>query len=347
MEKKEYNPSDVGCNNGNYFGMPFTTEESALVLVSVPWGVTASYGGGQSYAPDAIIGASVQLDFYDPVSPDEWKKGIATAPIDYSLQDMDSLLRNDAKKVIKFLEEGGTIFEREMVPMRRSRVNSGSEEMNQKVFEQTTEWLNKGKLVGLVGGDHSTPLGFIKALGKRHEEFGVLHIDAHADLREAYEGFTYSHASIMYNVLKEVESVKRIVQVGVRDYCDDEVALVAGSEGRVVQFDDWRLAAARFEGTSWAEQCRKIVELLPEKVYVSFDIDGLSADLCPGTGTPVAGGLSFHQAVYLLDSVLRSGRRIIGFDLVEVAPRGEDDEWDANVGARMLYKLCGLILKYN
>ena len=347
MEKKEYNPSDVGCNNGNYFGMPFTTEESALVLVSVPWGVTASYGGGQSYAPDAIIGASVQLDFYDPVSPDEWKKGIATAPIDYSLQDMDSLLRNDAKKVIKFLEEGGTIFEREMVPMRRSRVNSGSEEMNQKVFEQTTEWLNKGKLVGLVGGDHSTPLGFIKALGKRHEEFGVLHIDAHADLREAYEGFTYSHASIMYNVLKEVESVKRIVQVGVRDYCDDEVALVAGSEGRVVQFDDWRLAAERFEGTSWAEQCRKIVELLPEKVYVSFDIDGLSADLCPGTGTPVAGGLSFHQAVYLLDIVLRSGRRIIGFDLVEVAPRGEDDEWDANVGARMLYKLCGLILKYN
>lgn len=347
MEKKEYNPSDVGCNNGNYFGMPFTTEESALVLVSVPWGVTASYGGGQSYAPDAIIGASVQLDFYDPVSPDEWKKGIATAPIDYSLQDMDSLLRSDAKKVIKFLEEGGTLFEREMVPMRRARVNSGSEEMNQKVYEQTTEWLNRGKLVGLVGGDHSTPLGFIKALGERYEEFGVLHIDAHADLREAYEGFTYSHASIMYNVLNEVESVKKIVQVGVRDYCDDEVALVAGSEGRVVQFDDWRLAAARFEGTTWAEQCRKIVELLPEKVYVSFDIDGLSAELCPGTGTPVAGGLSFHQAVYLLDSVLRSGRRIIGFDLVEVAPKGNDDEWDANVGARMLYKLCGLILKSN
>ena len=231
--------------------------------------------------------------------------------------------------------------------MRRARVNSGSEEMNQKVYEQTTEWLNRGKLVGLVGGDHSTPLGFIKALGERYEEFGVLHIDAHADLREAYEGFTYSHASIMYNVLNEVESVKKIVQVGVRDYCDDEVALVAGSEGRVVQFDDWRLAAERFEGTTWAEQCRKIVELLPEKVYVSFDIDGLSAELCPGTGTPVAGGLSFHQAVYLLDSVLRSGRRIIGFDLVEVAPKGNDDEWDANVGARMLYKLCGLILKSN
>ena len=347
MEKREYNPSDVGCNNGNYFGMPFGPEESELVLVSVPWGVTASYGGGQSYAPDAIIGASVQLDFYDPVSPDEWKKGIATVPIDYSIQDMDSLLRGDAKKVIKYLEEGGTIFESSMVPTRRARVNSGSAEMNCKVYEQTSEWLKKGKKVGLVGGDHSTPLGFIKALGEKHSKFGILHIDAHADLREAYEGFRYSHASIMYNVLQEVEQVEKIVQVGIRDYCDDEVALARNSEGRVVQFDDWRLTSERFEGTLWSEQCRRIVAELPEDVYVSFDIDGLSAELCPGTGTPVAGGLSFHQAVYLMDSVLKSGRRIIGFDLVEVAPRSEEDEWDANVGARMLYKLCGLILKSN
>lgn len=345
--KKEYNPSDVGCDNGNYFGMPFEVEDSELVLVSVPWGVTASYGGGQSYAPDAIIGASVQLDFYDPVSPDEWKKGIGTVPIDYSIQDMDSLLRGDAKKVIKYLEEGGTIFESSMLHTRRARVNSGSAEMNCKVFEQTDEWLSKGKKVGLVGGDHSTPLGFIKALAKRHKGFGILHIDAHADLREAYEGFRYSHASIMYNVLKEVEEVGKIVQVGIRDYCDDEVALVKSLNGKVVQFDDWRLASERFEGTLWAEQCRRIVAELPEEVYVSFDIDGLSAELCPGTGTPVAGGLSFHEAVYLIDSVVRSGRRIIGFDLVEVAPRGERDEWDANVGARILYKLCGLILKSN
>ncbi len=347
MEKKDYNPSDVGCSNGNYFGMPFTTEESQLVLVSVPWGVTASYGGGQNFAPDAIIGASVQLDFYDPVSPDEWQKGIATAPVDYSIQDIDSLLRGDAKKVIKYLEEGGTIFESSMLPTRRARVNSGSAEMNCKVYEQTSAWLMQGKLVGLVGGDHSTPLGFIKALADRHEEFGILHIDAHADLREAYEGFKYSHASIMYNVLNEVENVKRLVQVGIRDYCDDEVALAKASEGRVVQFDDYLMAAERFEGTTWAQQCEKIVEHLPEKVYVSFDIDGLAADLCPGTGTPVAGGLTFHQAVYLLDRVVKSGRRIIGFDLVEVAPREEGDEWDANVGARMLYKLCGLILKSN
>ncbi|MBQ8335468.1 MAG: arginase family protein, partial [Tidjanibacter sp.] len=90
-----------------------------------------------------------------------------------------------------------------------------------------------------------------------------------------------------------------------------------------------------------------MVECLPQKVYISFDIDGLAAENCPSTGTPVPGGLSFNQAVYLLDKVVRSGRKIVGFDLVEVAPANKDDEWDANVGARMLYKLCGLILKSN
>ncbi len=346
-ENNDYNPSDVGQNNGNYFGMPFTTEESDLVLVSVPWGVTASYGGGQCYGPDAIIGASVQLDFYDPVSPNQWKRGIATVPIDYSIQDDDALLRHDAAKVIQFLEEGGTLFEQSMVSTRRARVNMGSAELNCKVKEQTTEWLDKGKIVGLVGGDHSTPLGFIEALAERHESFGVLHIDAHADLREAYEGFRYSHASIMYNVMESVPAVTKLVQVGIRDYCDDEVEYAASQGGRVVQFDDYLLAAERFEGSTWAEQCERIVAQLPEKVYVSFDIDGLASELCPGTGTPVAGGLSFHQAVYLLDRVVRSGRRIIGFDVVEVVPCGEEDEWDANVGARILFRLCGLALRSN
>lgn len=344
---KDYNPNDVGAANGNYFGMPFTPEEAKLVLISVPWDVTASYGGGQSFGPDAIIGASIQLDFYDPVSPDQWRRGIATIPIDYSFQDKSAMLRGDAKRVIKYLEEGGTMIDSTMHPIRLTRINNGSEEMNAKVYEQTSEWINKGKLVGLVGGDHSVPLGFIRALAEHHGKLGILHIDAHCDLRKAYEGFTYSHASIMYNVLHEIPEVERLVQVGVRDYCDDEVALAKSMPERIVQFDDYALAKAEFEGTLWAEQCRKIVEQLPEKVYISFDIDGLSADLCPHTGTPVAGGLSFHKAVYLMDCVVRSGRKVVGFDVVEVVPGEKDDEWDANVGARILYKLCGLILKSN
>lgn len=343
---KDYDPNDVGVDNGNYFGMPFTPDEADLVLVSAPWDVTASYGGGQSFGPDAIIGASTQLDFYDAVSPNQWKRGIATVPIDYTIQDRSAMLRVDARRVIKFLEEGGTMLDSSLLPSRRNRVNHGSEELNTMVYEQTKEWLDKGKLVGLVGGDHSTPLGFIKALAEKHGPMGILHIDAHCDLRKAYEGFTYSHASIMYNVLNEVPEVEKIVQVAIRDYCDDEVQL-AESTPRVEQFPDYAIATKAFEGITWAAQCDQIISSLPEKVYISFDIDGLAAENCPSTGTPVPGGLSFNQAVYLLNKVVESGRKVIGFDLVEVAPANKEDEWDANVGARMLYKMCGLILKSN
>src|SRR5690606_18866656 len=98
-------------------------------------------------------------------------------------------------------------------------------------------------------------------------------------------------------------------------------------------------------GQSWNSLCQRILEPLPSAVYVSFDIDGLSPELCPGTGTPVPGGLSFEQACYLLVHIVRSGRRIIGFDLNEVSPgRDPNNEWNGNVGARLLFKLCGALV---
>lgn len=208
--------------------------------------------------------------------------------------------------------------------------------------------MNEGKIVGLVGGDHSTPLGYMKAIGERHGSFGILHIDAHADLREAYEGFTYSHASIMFNALKEIPSLTRLTQVGIRDYCDAEAGMIK-SDSRIKTFFDADLATERFGGTSWKELCSRIISTLPDKVYVSFDIDGLSPDNCPSTGTPVPGGLSFNEAVFLLSELSNSGKTIVGFDLNEVAPNpdNEDDQWDANVGARVLYKLCNFALKTN
>lgn len=217
--------------------------------------------------------------------------------------------------------------------------------MNENIRAQARAWLAQGKLVGLVGGDHSTPYGLVQALGERGEGFGILHIDAHCDLRRAYEGFEYSHASIMYNVLRDVPQAERIVEVGVRDYCDAEAELARSSE-RIRMFDDTQLSAAAFEGETWGATCRRIVAELPERVYVSFDIDGLSVEYCPHTGTPVAGGLTFNQAVYLLHETVRSGRRIIGFDVVEVVPR-PGSSIDASTGARILYKLCGLTLVSN
>lgn len=147
----------------------------------------------------------------------------------------------------------------------------------------------------------------------------------------------------MFNVLRDVPQVSRLVQVGVRDFSAGEAARAA-SDARISTFDDLSLAGAAFDGVTWSEQCRKIVAVLPDEVYVSFDIDGLSFENCPHTGTPVSGGLTFNQAVWLLAEVVRSGHRIIGFDMVEVTPV-PDDRIDAITGARILWKLCGLTLR--
>ena len=342
MEQKTFDPDGVGVDNGTYFGLPFDPETAELVLVSAPWDVTVSYGAGAAYAPDAIIEASTQLDFHDPLAPGVWRRGIATADVDYSLLESSQRLRADAARVIDHLEGGGCL-EDDYVVRKVRRVNEGCMSMNANVGAQASRWLDAGKTVGLVGGDHSTPYGLIRALGERHAEFGILHIDAHCDLRDAYEGFEFSHASIMFNVLRDLPQVRKFVQVGVRDYCDAE-AERAASDGRISMFDSRSLARAGFAGTTWAESCRRIVDELPEVVYISFDIDGLTIEHCPHTGTPVPGGITFEQVVYLMECVADSGRRIAGFDLVEVVPCPED-KIDAVVGARVLYKLCGLTLR--
>jgi agmatinase len=162
-------------------------------------------------------------------------------------------------------------------------------------------------------------------------------------LRRAYEGFERSHASIMDNVLKLAPGVAKLVQVGIRDFCEEEVDAIRDARGRVATTFDVDVAAARMSGALPA-LFERIVAALPTHVYVSFDIDGLDPTLCPHTGTPVPGGLSFHEASLLVGLVARSGRTIVGFDLNEVAPGPEGDEWDANVGARLLYKLIGWTL---
>lgn len=343
MDVANFDPEDVISDNGNYFGMPFSPEESALVLISAPWDVTVSFRDGTSYAPDAIIDVSRQLDFYDPTAPESWRKGIATAPIDYSIQDVSHHLRPDAERVIANLEDGGSRIADEYYARKLRKINDASAEMNEKVYSQARHWLAEGKIVGLVGGDHSTAYGLIRAVGERYADFGVLQIDAHCDLRPAYEGFEHSHASVMYNVLRDVPQLSRLTQVGVREFGRTEYDS-AREDARVEMFCDQELSRARAEGATWREQCDRIVATLPGDVYVSFDIDGLSVECCPHTGTPVPGGLSFNEAAYLLGRIVDSGRRIVGFDLVEVVP-DIDDKIDASIAARLLFKLCSVALK--
>ena len=332
---KDFNPNSVGVANGNFFGLPWDVKESDIVLISVPWDVTTSYSDGTAEGPEAIKEASLQVDLFDENIPDAWTIKLGTLPTDKNLVKHNKKMRKVASDIIDELSTGsnGESFKKEL-----ASVNDASEQLNEYVYGVSNDFLQKGKIVGIVGGEHSVPFGLIKALSEIHGEIGVLHIDAHADLRDAYEGFKYSHASIMYNVLQEIPNVKRITQVGVRDFCNDEFEIM-NNNPIVNSFTDIAVSKRKFEGETWKNICEDIINSLPDKVYISFDIDGLSPDMCPSTGTPVPGGLSFREADYLLYLLAISNKKIIGFDLCEVAPN-DNSEWDANVGARVLFKLA-------
>lgn len=327
----QHDPNGVGIR-GNLFGFPFTPENAAVVLVPIPWEVTVSFNTGTALAPTTILEASAQVDAYVPAIQDAWKLGISMLPVPDAIKNENDRTRQLASFQLARVERGEIISEDDPLAQK---INEACENLNVYVHAVTTKLLAAGKLVGVLGGDHSTPLGFLRALGDRHKQFGILQIDAHADLRRAYEGFTYSHGSIMYNALK-IRAIKKIVQVGVRDCCEEEVQQMQHTNGRVKIFFDEQLNEKKFQGVTWNSQCDEIIETLPSLVYISFDIDGLTPSCCPGTGTPVPGGLQFEEAIFLIRKLVESGRTIIGFDLCEVGPSA----WDANVGARVLYHLC-------
>jgi agmatinase len=333
-----FDPSGVGLDNGNLYCLPCDYDTAGIIVLGVPWEVTVSYHQGTAQGPRRVLEASPQLDLYDFDHPDGWRQGIFMPPIPTHLLALNHQVREAANRVIQATEAGVEITHQPLLQEDLNQVNHACEQMNGWLYAQTVTALDQGKRVGVIGGDHSVPLGCLQALAERHSDFGILHIDAHADLRFAYQGFRYSHASIMHNVLG-LTQMSKLVQVGIRDLCHDEVSLINHAEGRIITHYDPVLKENRYRGMTWLAQCESIVADLPAKVYVSLDADGLDPKLCPHTGTPVPGGLELEEVFCLLRQVVRSGRTIIGFDLSEVG----DGEWDGNVGARIVYKLCCLM----
>ena len=303
--------------------------------------MTTSSAGGTSNGPELILDASYQLDLFDEDVPDAWKMGIFMRPVDQNLVSLNMQMREKAIRVIDFLEGGGNPQDNHNILAMYDEINDACERLNNWIYVQSKSILESGKLVGLVGGDHSTPFGFIKALSEVHEDFGILQIDAHMDLREAYEGFVWSHASIFYNVVNQIKAVSKLTQVGIRDYCEAEVDFVEKHNDKISVFYDHEIRRQQFAGNTFDKIVDAIVFSLPQKIYVSFDVDGLSPELCPNTGTPVPGGLSFQEAVFILKKLVLSGREIVGFDVCEVS--GNDGTVDGNVGARLVYKLGNLM----
>jgi len=341
---ENFDPNGVGIANGNLFGFPVTEEEASIVIIPVPWDATASYGKGTSDGPDAILEASTQLDFYHPKLDRAWETKIYLTPISKEWSDINAKLCIQAIEYIQFLENGGDLNTNPDFQLVVSQINEAQNALKSNLKERATTLFNQGKIVGVLGGEHSVPLGLIEAIDTQNEPFGILQIDAHADLRDTYEGFEQSHASIMFNALKNCKNLTKLVQVGIRDVADSEVKLINDSNERIKTFFDWQIKEEQFEGKTWKEQVAEIIVSLPNKVYISFDIDGLSPELCPNTGTPVAGGFKLEEINYLFFELAKSGKRIVGFDLNEVAP-GNNGDWDANVGARALWNLICAVEK--
>lgn len=339
-----FDPDAAAADTAGLFGLPIDPERAAVHVLPVAFDATTSYRKGTAQGPDAVLQASFQVDLFDVMTGKPWKHGICLLPHDPRIAKLNEKASRKADRIIAL---GGRIGTNKQLAKDLARVNEIGAEVNAIVREHVDAILSAGKLPVVLGGDHSTPFGAIQACSERFPSFGVLHFDAHADLRAAYEGFEWSHASIMHNVLTRLPKVTKLVQVGIRDLGEREHALIAASKGRVHTLFDVEWGRAKSNGTNLRELVRSTLHELPDNVYVSFDVDGLDPTLCPNTGTPVPGGLGWHDAMLWLEELVKSKKRVVGLDLNEVSPgeaRGDFDSWDAIVGARLLYRLIGTAL---
>jgi agmatinase len=339
---KSFNPNDPATEDSNIFGLPFNKEEAVIILLPLPWEVTVSFSAGTANAPDLIFDASHQVDLFDPYVKDAWKIGVCMDIVNKDWSAKSDKLRSKAVQILSQITSGSINENQKHLESLYSEVNEGGRKFNEQVKAYTAEVINLGKIIGGVGGDHSTPLGIIEAIAEKYDNFGILQLDAHCDLRAAFEGFEYSHASIMYNALK-LPQISKLVQVGIRDYCEEEINYIAHSKGKVKTFFDRDIKQAQYRGKNTDIIFDEIVKELPQLVYLSFDADALDPKLCPNTGTPVAGGLETDEVLFLLEKVVESGRQIIGFDLNETG----NNSWDANVSSRLLFRICNLVAKSN
>lgn len=336
-----FDPDAAARPGSGIFGLSDDPSTAHVHVIPVPFDATTSYRKGAARGPEAILRASRQVELFDPLLGKPYRRGICMLEAEPRIAALNEEASAKADRIIAL---GGDIGEDRSLARDLARVNAIGDEINTIVRRATKAVLDAGKLPAIVGGDHSAPFGAMQAASERYPGLGVLHFDAHADLREAFEGFEWSHASIMHNVVSRLEAVSILAQIGIRDFGEREHERILGSKGRIRTLFDTEWARARLEGFNLRELVRKRLEPLPEHVYVSFDVDGLEPTLCPNTGTPVPGGLSWHEAMLWIEELARSGRRVVAIDLNEVNPGPGDpevDSWDAIVGARLLYRLIG------
>lgn len=321
------------------FDNDLSREDARVWLLPIPFDATTSYRPGTVRGPEAILAASGQLELIDPIFGDAAQR-IWMEPIEQVLADLSARCRSLAEPIVA----QGAAAQGDAESL--AEINRAGETIRARTREHMLMTMDAGRLPGLVGGEHSVSLGAIEACAERHPGLGVLQIDAHMDLRDAYQGMAHSHASVMRNALERCPGLARLVQVGIRDFGVDEIEY-ARTDPRVATMFDHAIAEQLAGGRPMLSIIDEAIAALPERVYITVDIDGLDPSLCPSTGTPVPGGLSFQHLSLLLDRLARTGRVIVGFDVVEVAPGPGPlgSCIDSIMGARTLLRVCGAALR--
>jgi len=335
----EVDPNALAVRDSGMFGLEFDAESSRFHIYSVPFEATTSFRQGTARGPLAILHASHQVELLDLEFGRPYEAGIAWMG---EVEGIEELNRRACELTSSIRDASDS---NRAVDVATQTVNEIGAEVNALVKSVTQLTLEQDKVPVILGGDHSVPFGAWSAAAEAHPGLGLLHFDAHTDLRSAYEGFTWSHASVVGNAVRELSGLERIVQVGVRDTCDEELSLIAASEDRIRTVFDHDWAHAKLEHQDLAAVARRHIAALPDRVWITFDIDGLDPTLCPNTGTPVPGGLDWRDVAIWLSELKRSGKRVVGIDLVEVAPgydRPLGEGWDEIVAARLLYRLLAI-----
>lgn len=278
-----------------FVDLPFASTDSKtarVVFLPVPYDATMEWRTGAREGPQAIVTASPLLELYD-------------------------------LEVKREIYEVGTHVLPELEP-----VLSAPQDMVQRVYEATRGWLNKGKMVVMLGGEHSLSLGTVRAYREKFPRLSVLHLDAHTDLRDEYLGTKYGHAC----TIRRVVEFCPVVSAGVRSVSLEEMKFIEEKGLKPFYADGEPLGR---------ETVNRIVTALSDEVYVTIDLDVFDPSIMPAVGTPEPGGLGWYDVTGLLREVARR-KRVVGFDLVEFCPR-EGPSSCAYLAAKLAYKFIGYI----
>lgn len=267
-------------------------ENSKYVLIPVAYDGTSTFVKGADKGPQALIDASDSIELYDvPLDIEAYTAGIYTDKPSFDFSTPDTMVRSVRERVKHFLE--------------------------------------KGKTIGLLGGEHSVSVGAIQAMSEKYANLSVLQIDAHADLRDEYHGSIYNHACVM----RRAQDYARVVQVGIRNVCTEE-------RHNIVP-ENIFYAHKIYNHNAWMQQA---IDRLTEHVYLTIDLDGFDPSILPSTGTPLPGGLGWYQVLDFLQ-LLFSSKKVVGFDVVELCPNAYDKSSDV-LAAVLVYKIISMLEKF-